>query len=76
MDSAAVLKCNDYEFQCLLGGYLHNRTKVVYKCTLEGEAWYLNIWRSVQWRGVYSVIECTLVEQLFYNLSLKLTNQK
>ena len=25
------------------------------QCTLKGQAWYVNVWGSVHWKGVYRV---------------------
>ena len=46
------------------------------QCTLKGQAWYINVWGSVHWKGVYRVGDTDLGVQKFFNWFLKLTNQK
>ena len=46
------------------------------QCTLKGQAWYVNVWGSVHWKGVYRVGDGYLGVQNFLNWFLKLTNQK
>ena len=35
------------------------------QCTLEGEAWYVNVWGSVHWKKMYIVEEWTLGVEKF-----------
>ena len=46
------------------------------QCTLKGQARYVNVQGSVQWKGVYRVGERDLGVQYFFIWFLKLTNQK
>ena len=37
------------------------------QCALEIEAQYVNVWGNVHWEVVYSVGQCTLGVQIFFN---------
>ena len=37
------------------------------QCTLKGQAWYVNVWGSVHWKGVYRVGDRDLGVQNFFN---------
>ena len=50
--------------------------KCMTQCTPKGQAWYVNVWGSVHWKGVYRVRDRNLEVQTFFNWFLKLTNQK
>ena len=56
-------------------GILDSRTLRKKQCTLKG-GWYVNVQDSEHWEGVYSVGECGVGVQIFFNSSMKLTNQK
>ena len=40
--------------------------QVCHKCTLEGQAWYVNVRGSVHWKGVYRVGDRDLGVQNFF----------
>ena len=45
------------------------------QCTLEGQAWYVNVQGSVHWKEVYKVGEWTSVQAecvKFFNLVIKI----
>ena len=46
--SAAALKCNGYGLESWLAGHLHQGS-VHWR-----GAWYVNVWDSVCWEGVYT----------------------
>ena len=71
-------------------GIFAGRALAQRQCTLEDGAWYVNVWGSLHWEGVYNmgviyweckffkfIIETDLSEtpkSHMYNMSLKLTN--
>ena len=71
MDSVLVLRYHGSGFESQLARALKER-----QCTLEGQAWYVNVQGSVHWKGVYRVGDRDLGVQNFFNWFLKLTNQK
>ena len=70
MNRALVLRYHGGGFESQLARALKER-----QCTLEGQAWYVNVWGSVHWKGVYRVGDRDLGVQNFFWF-LKLTNQR
>ena len=61
MDRALVLRYHGCRFKSQLARALKE-----IQCTLEGQAWYVNVRGSVHWKGVYRVGDRDLGVQNFF----------
>ena len=66
MDSALALKYHSYGLESWLAVHLEKGSALRERqCTLEGEAWYVNVQGNVHWEGVYSIGEVHTGLQIF-----------